>query len=91
MASMSERYEALNSLLGGYGYQFRYAAGSEDGSDWEVAFQSPAQVDNRTYIVAAPNEQALLGFLGRWLPERAVNDWRSYALMLEGQVREAKR
>jgi hypothetical protein len=81
---MGERFAAVSSLVGRYGYETRHQGGGEDGTFWEVEFIFPV-VSHRHYVVAAPTEEALLDFLARWLPERAQADWRHYALMLEAK------
>lgn len=86
---MSERFEAVKDLVAGYGYDVRHQAGGQDGSDWEVTFSLPSMLHGQQAIMhhcAAPSEAALLSWLARWLPEQAAKEWRTQALILEGQA-----
>lgn len=93
-APLSERFEAVATLVGRYGYQVRHQAGGEDGNDWEVTFSLMAMLDGaqrREHHCAAPTEGALLSWLSRWLPEQAAHEWRGVALALETELARRQR
>lgn len=88
-APMSERFEAVASLVGGYGYHVLHQTGGEDGRDWEVTFHIGSLLTGQQSAIhhcAAPTEDALLEWLARWLPFQAAKEWRQYAFALEAMV-----
>lgn len=88
-APLSERFAAVSSLVGGYGYCVHHQAGGEDGSDWEVTFSLGSMLCDtkpQTHHCAAATEDALLSWLTRWLPEQAAREWRQFALIFEAEL-----
>jgi len=89
--TVTDRFERISNLLGYYGYETRHAAGSDDGTDWEVTYILRAGSSQQTRTVAAPTEDGLYAYLAKRLPDEAVRDWRGYAFTLEGEIARMKR